>query len=131
MEQKKVVFYNGTITTTFESNFEGQRVSFITWWLLGEANEVITTEASSYGTTAAARNGRIPIVCNHHKYCMRRLTPTPCQDTYWLQDQPQECLTKLARFPHEFLTSPESSCGYYKLAIYQSAEFQAAQHKKV
>ena len=51
----------------------------ITWLLLGECSEVITSEASSYGTTAAARTSKSAIVCNHHKFCFRRLSPTPCQ----------------------------------------------------
>jgi hypothetical protein len=64
----KVIFYDGKITTTFESDKEGQKVSLITWYILSEADEMVTTEASSYGTTAAARSGKHPVVCTHHKY---------------------------------------------------------------
>jgi len=58
-------------------------VDFITFWILGDCNEVITTEFSSYGTNAAARGGRIPIVCTHNRYCFRRLTPQPCAMHPW------------------------------------------------
>jgi len=118
---KKIISFNGTITTTFEPDREGQKVSLLTWWILGECDEVITTEASSYGTVAAARSGKYPIVCNHDKYCMRRLSQTPCQDTQFLPVQPLDCLKNISRHPHQYLTAPESSCGYYKNAIYSSS----------
>lgn len=86
-------------------------------------NEVLATEASSFGTTAAARGGITPIVCNHKKYCERRLSPTPCQDTYFLVDQPQECLKKLRKYPHQYVTAPDSSCGHFKWEIYTSKEY--------
>eukprot|EP01114_Cavostelium_apophysatum_P007545 TRINITY_DN1965_c0_g1_i1.p1 TRINITY_DN1965_c0_g1~~TRINITY_DN1965_c0_g1_i1.p1 ORF type:complete len:472 (-),score=94.78 TRINITY_DN1965_c0_g1_i1:8-1423(-) len=121
--EKKIISYNGTITTTFDSHSEGQRVSLITWWLLGECDDVVTTEASSYGTTAGARTGLWPVVCTHQKFCFRRLTQTPCQDTQFLAEQPVECLLKERKHPHQFLSSPENSCGYFKYQIYTSPEF--------
>lgn len=131
----KVKSFNGTITTTFEPNQEGQMVSLITWWLLGECDEVVTTEASSYGLTgtsyrmlfskdvAAARTGLFPIVCNHNKFCLRRLSQTPCQDTPFVHEQPPDCLLHNRTRLHQFMTSPENSCGYFKWQIYTSPEF--------
>eukprot|EP01116_Phalansterium_solitarium_P019912 TRINITY_DN5728_c0_g3_i1.p1 TRINITY_DN5728_c0_g3~~TRINITY_DN5728_c0_g3_i1.p1 ORF type:complete len:508 (+),score=177.98 TRINITY_DN5728_c0_g3_i1:98-1621(+) len=120
---KKVTAYNGTITTTFDSHGQGQRVSLITFFLLSECNEVVTTEVSSYGTVAAARSGLYPIYCTHHKFCARRLLPTPCQDTHFLPDQPQDCLKQLRSKPHQFVTAVDSSCGYFKWQIYSSDEY--------
>jgi len=119
----KIVWFNGTVTTTFDNDPEGQRVSLISWWLLGECDEVVTTEASSYGTTAAARTGIDPIVCNHEKFCSRRLSPTPCQDTPFPAEQPMSCLAETRKYPHQFMTSPDASCGHYKLSIYNSPQF--------
>jgi len=119
----KVVWFNRTITTTFDPHPEGQRVSIQTWWLLGECEEVITTEASSYGITAGCRTGRFPIVCTHNKFCFRRLSQTPCQDTPFLPDQPEDCLLHKKKKLHQFLTSPENSCGYFKWQIYTSPEY--------
>lgn len=92
---------------------------------MGECDDVVTTEASSYGTTAAARTGLFPIVCNHHKFCFRRLSPTPCQDTPFLYEQPDPCLLQKRKYAHQFLTAPDNSCGYYKMLIYQSEEYQS------
>eukprot|EP01116_Phalansterium_solitarium_P024205 TRINITY_DN879_c0_g2_i1.p1 TRINITY_DN879_c0_g2~~TRINITY_DN879_c0_g2_i1.p1 ORF type:complete len:480 (+),score=146.26 TRINITY_DN879_c0_g2_i1:128-1567(+) len=123
---KKIVFVNATISTTFENNREGQISAFVTWWLLGECDDVITTEASSYGTVAAARSGIYPIFCTHHKFCARRMLPTPCQDTKWVgHEQPFECLKQLRKFPHQFMTAVDSSCSHFKRAIYDSKEYQA------
>jgi len=122
----RIIWYNGTITTTFDSHPEGQKVSLVTWWIMGECDEVVSTEASSYGTTAAARAGKYPVVCTHHKFCFRRLSQTPCQDTQFLPDQPMECLKNFTdRKPHQLFTSPENSCGYFKWQIYTSPEFQS------
>jgi len=128
--QDKIIHFEGKITTTFEIGDEGKKVSLLSWWILGECNDIITTEASSYGTTAAARSGISSVVCTHHKYCFRRLSSTPCQDTPFLVDQPgyegMECLKKENRtFPHQFLTSPESSCAFYKHHIYISPQYKA------
>lgn len=84
----------------------------MTWWLLGECDEVITTEASSYGTTAAARTGITPIVCNHHKYCMRRLSPTPCQVQLKMHFLLCTVLTKQNILCLNFPLKTNSSSGY-------------------
>eukprot|EP01116_Phalansterium_solitarium_P016520 TRINITY_DN3850_c0_g3_i1.p1 TRINITY_DN3850_c0_g3~~TRINITY_DN3850_c0_g3_i1.p1 ORF type:complete len:485 (-),score=191.66 TRINITY_DN3850_c0_g3_i1:281-1735(-) len=121
----RIVYYNGTITTTFENNKAGQMVSFLHWWLLGEADDLITTEVSSYGTVAAARSGIDAIVCNHKKFCMRRLSPSPCQDTNWLDYQPEDCLIKTRKHPWQFLTAVDSSCGFEKLWIYNQPQMDS------
>jgi len=120
----KVVAFNGTITTTFDTHPEGQKVSLITWWILGECDEVITTEISSFGTTAAGRTGRHAIVCNQHKFCFRRMSDAPCQDTPFLVDQPLQCLQNLKKLPHQYITSVDASCGYYKWAKIRSDDGQ-------
>eukprot|EP01116_Phalansterium_solitarium_P022135 TRINITY_DN7198_c0_g1_i1.p1 TRINITY_DN7198_c0_g1~~TRINITY_DN7198_c0_g1_i1.p1 ORF type:complete len:481 (+),score=142.10 TRINITY_DN7198_c0_g1_i1:80-1522(+) len=73
----KIVFYEGNGTLERNSG-AGDLHSVITMWLLGECDDVITSELSSFGTNSAARGGIVPVVCNHERSCMRRLTPQPC-----------------------------------------------------
>jgi hypothetical protein len=127
---EKIVSVNSTITTTFDKGEDGQRSALVTWWLIGEADDVITTELSSYGTTAAARGGIRSVVCNAHKFCHRRVTATPCQDTKFPVDQPQPCMNKWKSMPHHFMASPEQHCGYFKRELYMTKEWQEAQKKK-
>jgi len=121
--KNKIIRYNGTVKTTFDPDKEGQKVSLITFWLMGECDEVITTEASTYGTVAGVRTGKYPIVCNHQKFCHRRLSQTPCQDTPFLYEQPEKCIIPLRKKMHQYLSSPENSCGYFKFQIYMSPEY--------
>lgn len=79
---------------------------------------------TSYGITAAVRTGMFPIICNHHKFCFRKLSQTPCQDTPFLAEQPEDCLVSKRKKIHQFLTSPENSCGYFKYQIYLSEEYR-------
>lgn len=51
----------------------------LNYWLMGDCNELIVSEISSYGTNAAARTGLKPVVCTHERVCYRRLTSDPCQ----------------------------------------------------
>jgi len=123
--EEKVIFYEGKITTTFDSDVEGQNVSFLTWMLLGECDEIITTESSSYGVVAAARAGIYPVVCNHGRWCARKLTTEPCQQTPWFEDslypiQPHDCL----RGQKNEWNSVESSCAYFEAIIRQDAKYE-------
>lgn len=42
-----------------------------------ESHDILTTDFSSYGQSAAAAGGLIPITCTHFDYCQRRLTAYP------------------------------------------------------
>jgi len=67
-------------------------MGIISFWILGEADEIIATELSSFGLGAASRTGKIPISCNAAKrrgtetqwqfgnsgFCVRKLSPHSC-----------------------------------------------------
>ncbi len=56
---------------------------------------------------------------------MRRLSPTPCADTPFYVEQPLDCLAEIRDWPHQYLTAPDNSCGFYKHYVYTSAEYHA------
>lgn len=84
---------------------------FIEFWLLGECDEVLTTEYSTYGTNAAARTGRIPIVCHHDRFCFRRLTPQPCPGRPWPVTEMCPNLTEMKGKLNKYY-SIENHCGF-------------------
>jgi hypothetical protein len=121
----KVAFFEGKIITTFDPDGEGQEVAFLTWWLLGECNDIITTESSSYGITAAARTGLRAVVCNHGRFCARKLTPQPCQQTPWNEKglypiKPVKC----AGDSEVKWRSVESSCAYFEAIIRKEPNYK-------
>jgi len=73
--EDKILYYYGSQQRATKL---GDRVAFITMWLLGECDDVIAQEPSSFALNAAARGGVVPVVCNHERFCMRKLTPQPC-----------------------------------------------------
>eukprot|EP01103_Thecamoeba_quadrilineata_P012286 TRINITY_DN3130_c0_g1_i1.p1 TRINITY_DN3130_c0_g1~~TRINITY_DN3130_c0_g1_i1.p1 ORF type:complete len:338 (+),score=75.26 TRINITY_DN3130_c0_g1_i1:468-1481(+) len=124
---KKIAFYEGKIVTTFDEDPEGQETSFLTWWIMGECDDHITTESSSYGTTAAARAGVAPVVCNHGRWCARRLTPQPCQQVPYLGAgesdypiMPPECLQDQSRN----WNTVESSCAFFEAIIRDDPRYE-------
>jgi len=122
---ERIIFYEGKIITTFDRDTKGQLSSFITWWLLGECDDVITTECSTYGTTAAVRRGIIPVVCTHGRFCFRKLSAHPCQQTPARDDDEYHvhahfCLKDELQ---EFL-SVESSCAYFGSVVRNNPNFQ-------
>eukprot|EP01103_Thecamoeba_quadrilineata_P002482 TRINITY_DN12435_c0_g1_i1.p1 TRINITY_DN12435_c0_g1~~TRINITY_DN12435_c0_g1_i1.p1 ORF type:complete len:511 (-),score=91.90 TRINITY_DN12435_c0_g1_i1:72-1604(-) len=124
----KILFYEGKIITTFDLNHEGQETSFLTWWLMGECQDIITTEGSTYGTSAAARAGIAPVVCNHARFCFRRLTPQPCQQVpYYLKEEDpnplniNECIDHV----HRQWSTVESSCGYFESIIRDDPRYKS------
>jgi hypothetical protein len=46
-------------------------------------------------------------------------------DTKFNVEQPMECLKAVRKFPHQYMTSPENSCGHYKWMIYNSPQHRA------
>jgi len=99
--EKKIVYFP-------YGEFKNEEADFITFWLLGECNEVITTEFSSYGLNAAARAGIVPAVCTHEKYCFKRLTPQPCAMHPW----PVEPICRLEASSFHKLPDIEMHCGF-------------------
>jgi len=75
---------------------------------LGECDEIITTEMSSYGTNAAALYGKIATVCTHERFCFKRLSPEPCQ-TEPLGPIRYECGSR-----RPYVGSIQSSCNYFR-----------------
>jgi hypothetical protein len=54
------------------------RDAALTWFLLSEADDmVVSGTGSSYGETAAAYGGLVPVVCNSMQVCVRKLMPEP------------------------------------------------------
>eukprot|EP01116_Phalansterium_solitarium_P019295 TRINITY_DN5331_c0_g1_i1.p1 TRINITY_DN5331_c0_g1~~TRINITY_DN5331_c0_g1_i1.p1 ORF type:complete len:485 (-),score=128.15 TRINITY_DN5331_c0_g1_i1:256-1710(-) len=72
---RKIAYFNASQE---RHTLEGDHAAALTIWLLGECNDVVSSESSSYGTNAAARRGIVPVVCNSDRSCMRRITPQPC-----------------------------------------------------
>jgi len=123
--EDKIIFYDGKIVTTFDNDKEGQMTSFITWWLFGECDDVITTEVSTFGVTGAARGGIAPVVCNHGRFCSRKLSPHPCQQTpYRAGDDyhiyPPTCLNR----ERQTFNSVESSCAFFGGIVVASKKYQ-------
>jgi hypothetical protein len=77
---------------------EADLVSQITQWILGECDDVMASEYSSFGISSqffgilkeklhiglvgASRGGIIPLICTGERFCYRKLTPTPCGYAY-------------------------------------------------
>eukprot|EP01116_Phalansterium_solitarium_P009718 TRINITY_DN23991_c0_g1_i1.p1 TRINITY_DN23991_c0_g1~~TRINITY_DN23991_c0_g1_i1.p1 ORF type:complete len:479 (+),score=63.09 TRINITY_DN23991_c0_g1_i1:81-1517(+) len=105
------VYGSKRIVSFSSSVHSGKTLGFLTMWLLGECNDIVTTETSSYGTNAAARTGLTPVVCNHQWYCHRRLTPQPCAGHPYPVER-QKCVKNASSTFHRF-SSVESHCGYF------------------
>jgi hypothetical protein len=105
--KKKIVFLEGEINEHTEL---GTRNGLINFYLMGECDDLIVSEISSYGTNAGARNGKAPVICNHERICYRKLTPDPCQDSpYPIQSSP--CIGE--NLPNKYMPGIQSTCAYF------------------
>jgi len=73
-----VLYYEGVVDGN-RAALEGNTVAVASFWLLGECDEVIGTEISSFSYVAAARRGLKPILCNAVRHCFRSLKAEPCR----------------------------------------------------
>eukprot|EP01116_Phalansterium_solitarium_P014121 TRINITY_DN31653_c0_g1_i1.p1 TRINITY_DN31653_c0_g1~~TRINITY_DN31653_c0_g1_i1.p1 ORF type:complete len:480 (-),score=86.32 TRINITY_DN31653_c0_g1_i1:69-1484(-) len=105
---KKIVYFEGSEE---RGTAKGNIVSFLTMWLLGDCDDVVTSESSSYGTNAAARTGIVPVVCNHARVCYRRLTPQPCSYNPFPTAR-EDCAKGLNSTMFRY-ASVESHCGFF------------------
>eukprot|EP01116_Phalansterium_solitarium_P007054 TRINITY_DN1952_c0_g1_i2.p1 TRINITY_DN1952_c0_g1~~TRINITY_DN1952_c0_g1_i2.p1 ORF type:complete len:457 (-),score=125.29 TRINITY_DN1952_c0_g1_i2:150-1433(-) len=63
----------------FSPNRRWDMDAVMTFWLLGECDDIITTDTSTFATNAAARTGKAAVTCNGGGFCVRKLTAQPHQ----------------------------------------------------
>eukprot|EP01116_Phalansterium_solitarium_P020001 TRINITY_DN5771_c0_g1_i2.p1 TRINITY_DN5771_c0_g1~~TRINITY_DN5771_c0_g1_i2.p1 ORF type:complete len:486 (-),score=149.99 TRINITY_DN5771_c0_g1_i2:443-1900(-) len=127
---QKLIFYAGNASAGTDPAMNKNAYGLMHMWLMGEVDELITTEQSSYGCNAAARTGLVPVVCNHLRVCVRRLSAQPCSynpfPTYrMLEDVPgaRTTLNNVTCYRNASATfkrhsSVESHCGFFFRHVY-------------
>jgi len=96
------------------ASVNGTKIGLAIMYLLGDCDDILTTEVSSYGTNAAAIAGKKPIMCTHERLCYRRLTAEPCQ----FEPFPIQRSGCSPDGKNQFLPGIQSTCAYFSNQIF-------------
>jgi len=96
------------------STVNGTKMGLIVMLLLGECDDIITTEVSSYGTNAAAMAGIKPHMCTHERLCYQRLSEEACAFT------PYPIISRKCNKDGKsvYLPGVQSTCAYFSRQIF-------------